>query len=145
MEKKILVVDDDPELRQLLHEYFGGWGYSVLLASDGAQMWEQLGRQTVDLAGQAAHFLVRKRCDARLGVGEAHPLRGELRPHLLALQERRYARAFAAGERGVGCEHSRVHGKRHANDEHCGNKALKTSHHGYSAVVEGPRSLTSPS
>jgi two-component system OmpR family response regulator len=49
MEKKILVVDDDPELRQLLHEYFGGWGYSVLLASDGAQMWEQLAKQPVDL------------------------------------------------------------------------------------------------
>lgn len=49
MEKKILVVDDDPELCQLLHEYFSGWGYSVLLASDGAQMWEQLGRQTIDL------------------------------------------------------------------------------------------------
>jgi two-component system OmpR family response regulator len=49
MEKKILVVDDDPELRQLLHEYFGGWGYSVLLASDGAQMWEQLGKHTIDL------------------------------------------------------------------------------------------------
>jgi two-component system, OmpR family, response regulator len=49
MEKKILVVDDDPELRQLLHEYFGGWGYSVLLASDGAQMWEHLAKQSVDL------------------------------------------------------------------------------------------------
>jgi two-component system, OmpR family, response regulator len=49
MEKKILVVDDDPELRQLLHEYLGGWGYSVLLASDGLQMQEQLERQAVDL------------------------------------------------------------------------------------------------
>jgi two-component system OmpR family response regulator len=49
MEKKILVVDDDPELCQLLHEYFGGWGYSVLLASDGAQMWEQLDRHQIDL------------------------------------------------------------------------------------------------
>lgn len=49
MEKKILVVDDDPELRQLLHEYFSGWGYTVLLASDGAQMQEQLSRQNVDL------------------------------------------------------------------------------------------------
>ena len=49
MDKKILVVDDDPELRQLLHEYFGGWGYNVLLASDGVQMWEQLGKHSVDL------------------------------------------------------------------------------------------------
>jgi two-component system OmpR family response regulator len=49
MEKKILVVDDDPELRQLLHEYLGGWGYTVLLASDGAQMQEQLDRQGADL------------------------------------------------------------------------------------------------
>jgi len=49
MEKKILVVDDDPELRQLLHEYLGGWGYGVLLASDGVQMQEQLDRNQVDM------------------------------------------------------------------------------------------------
>lgn len=49
MEKKILVVDDDPELRQLLDEYLSGWGYNVLLASDGAQMREQLASQPVDL------------------------------------------------------------------------------------------------
>jgi two-component system OmpR family response regulator len=50
MDKKILVVDDDPELGQLLHDYFGGWGYNVLLAGDGSQMWEQLGKHSVDLA-----------------------------------------------------------------------------------------------
>ena len=49
MEKAILVVDDDPELRHLLHEYFGTRGYKVLLAGDGIQMWEQLKANTIDL------------------------------------------------------------------------------------------------
>ena len=49
MVKTILVVDDDAELRQLLHEYFGERGYGVLLASGGAQMWEQINAHTVDL------------------------------------------------------------------------------------------------
>jgi two-component system OmpR family response regulator len=49
MKKTILVVDDDAELRQLLHEYFGERGYDVLLAADGMQMWEQLGQHQIDL------------------------------------------------------------------------------------------------
>jgi two-component system OmpR family response regulator len=49
MEKTILVVDDDAELRQLLHEYFGERDYHVLLAGDGKQMWEQIQNNSVDL------------------------------------------------------------------------------------------------
>src|SRR5450631_4298356 len=49
MEKTILVVDDDAELRQLLHEYFGERGYCVLLASDGSEMWQQIEKNRVDL------------------------------------------------------------------------------------------------
>ncbi len=49
MEKTILVVDDDAELRQLLYEYFEERGYSVLLAGDGVHMWEQIEKNTVDL------------------------------------------------------------------------------------------------
>jgi two-component system OmpR family response regulator len=50
MEKKtILVVDDDAELRQLLHEYLGERGYCVVLASDGKQMWEQVETNAIDL------------------------------------------------------------------------------------------------
>ncbi|HJV74941.1 MAG TPA: response regulator transcription factor [Noviherbaspirillum sp.] len=49
MEKTILVVDDDAELRQLLHEYFGERGYRVLLAADGMQMWEQIRHNQIEL------------------------------------------------------------------------------------------------
>jgi two-component system OmpR family response regulator len=49
MEKTILIVDDDAELRQLLKEYFSESGYYVLLASEGSQMWEQIKSNTVDL------------------------------------------------------------------------------------------------
>jgi two-component system, OmpR family, response regulator len=49
MEKTILVVDDDSELRKLLQEYFGERGYHVLLAEDGAQMWELVKHHQVDL------------------------------------------------------------------------------------------------
>jgi two-component system OmpR family response regulator len=49
MVKTILVVDDDAELGQLLHEYFGERGYGVLLAGDSAQMWEQIKSNKIDL------------------------------------------------------------------------------------------------
>jgi len=49
MEKTILVVDDDAELRQLLLEYLRERGYVVLLADGGAQMREQLAGNKVDL------------------------------------------------------------------------------------------------
>ena len=49
MDKTILVVDDDAQLRQLLHEYFGERGYNVLLAEDGTQMWQHLRQSHVDL------------------------------------------------------------------------------------------------
>ena len=49
MDKTILVVDDDAELRQLLLEYFSERDYAVLLADGGAQMWEQINNNAVDL------------------------------------------------------------------------------------------------
>jgi two-component system, OmpR family, response regulator len=49
MEKTILVVDDDPELGHLLHDYFCDWGYHVLLACDGNQMRDQLADNQIDL------------------------------------------------------------------------------------------------
>lgn len=49
MEKTLLIVDDDAELRQLLNEYFGERGYQVLLACDGRQMREQIDQHQVDL------------------------------------------------------------------------------------------------
>jgi two-component system OmpR family response regulator len=49
MDKTLLVVDDDAELRQLLFEYLGERGYVVLLADGGVQMWEQVKNNSVDL------------------------------------------------------------------------------------------------
>jgi len=49
MNKTILVVDDDAELRQLLQEYFSERDFVVLLADGGAQMWEQIKNHAIDL------------------------------------------------------------------------------------------------
>lgn len=45
----ILVVDDDPEIRQLLADYLKGMGYQVSTAADGREMQRQLEVQPVDL------------------------------------------------------------------------------------------------
>ena len=45
----ILVVDDDPEIRQLLADYLKGMGYQVSAAADGREMQRQLEVQPVDL------------------------------------------------------------------------------------------------
>lgn len=47
--RKILVVDDDPELTELLCRYLGEQGYAVRTAADGAQMHAQLAADTPDL------------------------------------------------------------------------------------------------
>ncbi|WP_163831594.1 response regulator [Spartinivicinus ruber] len=48
-EKKILVVDDDNELRQLLHDYLAKNGFQVLQASDGVELFRLFPQQSVDL------------------------------------------------------------------------------------------------
>jgi DNA-binding response OmpR family regulator len=45
----ILVVDDDPRIRQMLSRYFGQEGYQVSVAADGAAMYAQLSARPVDL------------------------------------------------------------------------------------------------
>ena len=45
----ILVVDDDPAIRELLHSYLEGENFFVTLASSGAEMHALLGKHTVDL------------------------------------------------------------------------------------------------
>jgi two-component system OmpR family response regulator len=49
MNKTLLVVDDDPELSELLRGYLGQHGYDVLLACDGAGMWKQIDAGSIDL------------------------------------------------------------------------------------------------
>ncbi len=44
----ILVVDDDPDLRDLLRSYLGSNGFTVSVAGDGVAMWRQLDDQMAD-------------------------------------------------------------------------------------------------
>ena len=45
---RILVVDDDPALRELLHAYLSDTGFAVDLAGDGTQMRAAIARDTPD-------------------------------------------------------------------------------------------------
>lgn len=45
----ILIVDDDPEIRELLATYLGKNGYRVSMAGDGQQMWQSLEHNRIDL------------------------------------------------------------------------------------------------
>jgi two-component system OmpR family response regulator len=48
-DKRILVVDDDLEIRSLLKDYLEKNGYSVTAVSDGKAMWNILGASRIDL------------------------------------------------------------------------------------------------
>lgn len=45
----ILIVDDDPEIRELLATYLGKNGYRVSMAGDGQRMWQSLEHNRIDL------------------------------------------------------------------------------------------------
>ena len=47
--KRVLVVDDDARLRELLHRYLGEQGFDVLVAADAGMMGKVLARDTVDI------------------------------------------------------------------------------------------------
>ena len=47
--KTLLVVDDDAQLRQLVREYLGEHGYTVLVAGEGAEMWAEMAKTPVDM------------------------------------------------------------------------------------------------
>jgi two-component system OmpR family response regulator len=49
MNKQLLVVDDDPGLRELLRGYLGEGGFDVALAADGSEMWAHMNAATVDM------------------------------------------------------------------------------------------------
>ena len=49
MDKRILIVDDDPELRELLRGYLGGNGFAVDVAGDGTAMRRQMATAMPDL------------------------------------------------------------------------------------------------
>jgi len=46
---KVLVVDDEPEVRQLLHEFLSGRGYEVAMADGGAAALEVGERDSPDV------------------------------------------------------------------------------------------------
>lgn len=46
---RLLVVDDDPQIRDLLSDYLRDAGLDVLTAADGHQMWAQLSQTSVDV------------------------------------------------------------------------------------------------
>ncbi|HET9191205.1 MAG TPA: response regulator [Rudaea sp.] len=45
----LLIVDDDPEIRALIVRYFGGHGFRVSTANDGAAMRTTIAEQAVDI------------------------------------------------------------------------------------------------
>ncbi|MCU0974365.1 MAG: two-component system response regulator OmpR [Burkholderiales bacterium] len=47
--KRVLVVDDDARLRELLHRYLGEQGFDVLVAADAGMLGKLLARDTVDI------------------------------------------------------------------------------------------------
>jgi len=49
VEEKILVVDDDAKLRELLEEYLTGYGLQVLCLADGSGVAEKIAREAPDL------------------------------------------------------------------------------------------------
>lgn len=46
---QLLVVDDDPDVRRVLHRYFSAQGFEVSTAASGAEMHDALAHQTTDL------------------------------------------------------------------------------------------------
>lgn len=49
LQEHLLIVDDDPEIRELLQDYLQSNGYRVSTAEDGKAMWSLLEREHVDL------------------------------------------------------------------------------------------------
>ncbi|VVD68572.1 DNA-binding response regulator [Pandoraea aquatica] len=46
---RLLIVDDDPQIRDLLSDYLRESGFDVATAADGVQMWAQLAAQPTDV------------------------------------------------------------------------------------------------
>ncbi|RLJ67653.1 response regulator [Sulfurisoma sediminicola] len=46
---RILIVDDDPEIRRLLADYLAKNGFDTVAARDGREMWQGLERHAIDL------------------------------------------------------------------------------------------------
>jgi two-component system OmpR family response regulator len=49
MQARILIVDDDPQIRRLLSEFLDGYGFSCKLAADGEEMRRVLAHSEIDV------------------------------------------------------------------------------------------------
>jgi two-component system phosphate regulon response regulator OmpR len=72
---RLLVVDDEATLREMLADYLGGQGFDVATVADGAAMRAEVARQRPDLAildvnlvGESGHDLARELAGHR-GIG----------------------------------------------------------------------------
>lgn len=88
---RILMADDEAEIRELIYNYLTDAGYDVTVASDGMQAWELFEKQVYDLVlldimmpkidGYGVCELIRKRSDVPVVIltaldGEEHQLMG---------------------------------------------------------------------
>ena len=56
--KKILVVDDDIRLRELLQRYLTEQGYTIKVASDAKEMDAVLAEEPIDLVGEVRNLQI---------------------------------------------------------------------------------------
>ena len=49
MQQHVLVVDDDPQIREMLQDYLSGHGFQVSIVESGEQMLEVVGNHPADL------------------------------------------------------------------------------------------------
>ena len=65
MKKRILVVDDDPQIRESLRKVLRAEGYEVVLAADGQQGIERFDTERMDLLLLDLNMPVKKPFSAR--------------------------------------------------------------------------------
>ena len=75
MQARILIVDDDPQIRKLLSEFLDGYGFSCKLAADGEEMRRVLARTG---GPHQHHFASHAHCNASQQCLAAEEGRGAL-------------------------------------------------------------------
>ncbi len=94
MKKKIMVLDDDEQIRRSLLKLLQTEGYEVRLAAEGQEALEQLGRERVDLLLLDLNLPVRSGWEIFERVTSANPL---LPIIVITGKEKQVGMAMAAG------------------------------------------------